>query len=52
MEYYTDYDKTTESWCVFDTETGKAHSSWPDEHAAREEAARRNREQPSTADQE
>jgi len=41
-EYYVDYDKLSGLWCVFNTETSKAYSSWATREQAKEDADERN----------
>lgn len=41
-EYYAEYDKDTELWCVFDSESSKAHASYADKASAEKDAKKRN----------
>jgi hypothetical protein len=41
-EYYADWDECTFMWCVFHSESGKAHASYATEKEAKEDASRRN----------
>jgi len=43
-EYYADYDKHTGLYCVFHTESGKAHASYASMVEAELEARRMNEE--------
>ena len=43
-EYFADYDKPTDYWCVFHTDykTGFAFSSWNSQEQAEADATKRN----------
>ena len=41
-EFYAELDNETQMYCVFDTETTKAHSSWASMEQAEADAAERN----------
>lgn len=41
-EFYAEYDNDTKLWCVFDSESPKAHASYADKASAEKDAEKRN----------